>query len=223
MSAPRPPAGVYLVLDADVCRSAGNRPEDVAAVAVAAGISAVQLRAKRAATRELLDLTERLAEVVSGRATLLVNDRLDVVLGARSRGFPVDGVHLGQSDLPASVARDLLGPAATIGLSAVAHRDIVSAVAGGAADHVGAGVFRMTATKRDAPPPLGASGLADVVRRCDLPVVAIGGLTAADARAVRASGAAAMAVVSAVCSAADPGGAARELVAAWDAADGSAS
>ncbi len=83
MSAPRPPAGVYLVLDADVCRSAGNRPEDVAAVAVAAGISAVQLRAKRAGTRELLDLTERLAEVVSGRATLLVNDRLDVVLGAR--------------------------------------------------------------------------------------------------------------------------------------------
>ncbi len=219
----RTPAGVYLVLDADVCRAAGHRPEDVAAAAVEAGVGAVQIRSKRAGTRELLDLTENVAAVVAGRATVLVNDRVDVALAARSRGALVDGVHLGQSDLPASVARSLLGEAATVGVSAVADRDVVVAVADGAADHVGAGVFRMTATKRDAPPPLGATGLAEVVRRCSLPVVAIGGLNADDARAVRASGAAAMAVVSAVCAAADPGRAARELVAAWDAAGRSAS
>lgn len=219
MSAPRTPTGVYLVLDADVCRSAGHRPEAVAAAAVTAGVASVQLRAKRAGTRELLELTERLADAVSGRAMLLVNDRTDVVLGARSRGVRVDGVHLGQSDLPASVARELLGAEATIGVSAVSEKDVAAAVAGGAADHVGAGVFRMTATKRDAPAPLGATGLARVVGRCGLPVVAIGGLTAADARVVRRSGAAAMAVVSAVCAAADPGAAARDLVAAWDAAD----
>lgn len=226
-SAPRParvPSGIYLVLDADVCRGAGHRPQDVAAAAVSAGAGAVQVRAKHHGTRALLDLTLRVADAVAGRVPLLVDDRTDVVLAARARGARVDGVHVGQRDLPAADARELLGPDAVVGLSAATPAQIADALAAGAADHLGVGAFRATTTKHDAPPPLGAGGLAALVALAGaeggpgLPVVAIGGLGAADALAVRRAGAGALAVVSAVCAAPDPGAAARELVAAWDTA-----
>lgn len=215
MSAPRRPQGIYLVLDADVCRRAGHDPRAVAAVAVDAGIGAVQVRAKHADTRALLELTLRLADVVAGRVPLLVDDRSDVAFAARARGSQVDGVHLGQGDLPPAAARDLLGPDAVIGLSAATPAQVVAACREGAADHVGAGAYRATATKPDAPPPLGVVGLRALVEQATLPVVAIGGLGAADVPAVRGAGAAALAVVSAVCAAPDPAAAARELVATW--------
>jgi len=203
------------VLDVDVCRGGGHRPQDVAAAAVSAGVGAVQLRAKHEGTRALLDLTLRVADAVAGRVPLLVDDRCDVVLAARSRGARVDGVHVGQRDLPAADARDLLGPDAVVGLSAATPAQVAAALEEGAADHLGVGTFRATSTKQDAPPPLGAVGLAGLVARSGLPVVAIGGLVASDAPAVRGAGAAALAVVSAVCAAPDPGASARELVAAW--------
>jgi thiamine-phosphate diphosphorylase len=215
VSAPRTPQGIYLVLDADVCRSAGHAPHDVAAAALDAGIGAVQLRAKHDSTRSALDLTLRVADVTGGRVPLLVDDRTDVVLAARRRGARVDGVHLGQSDLPARDARDLLGPGALVGLSAATPSQVDAAHTDDAADHLGAGAFRSTATKSDAPLALGLGGLQRLVARAVLPVVAIGGLRVEDVRAVRRAGVAAIAVVSAICAAPDPGTAARALTSAW--------
>lgn len=210
------PGGVYLVLDADVCTRAGHHPAQVAGSAVRAGVGAVQVRAKRATARELVELTAAVADALrlAGPAVLVVDDRVDVALAARARGAHVDGVHVGRRDLEVDDARALLGPDALIGASA-ALPEHVRAAAG--ADYLGSGPVRLTPTKPEAGPAIGVDGLATAVAAAaGRPVVAIGGLDVADAPALRAAGVHAMAVVSAVCAAPDPGEAARRLVEAWD-------
>ncbi len=210
----RLPGGVYLVLDTDVCAAAGHRTAEVAAAAVRAGVRTVQLRAKRAGVRDQVALAVAVADALRDAppAVLLVDDRADVALAARSRGARVDGVHVGQHDLEVSDARALLGPDAVIGVS-VGRPDLLSAAAG--ADYVGSGPVRLTPTKPEAGPALGPDGVRAVADATALPVVAIGGITTADTAALRAAGAHAVAVVSAVCAAADPGRAAAALVDAW--------
>lgn len=217
-AAPALPGGVYLVLDADVCARAGHHPAQVAGAAVRAGVGTVQVRAKRASVRELVDLTVAVADALrlAGPAALVVDDRVDVALAARARGASVDGVHVGQRDLEVDDARALLGADALIGVSAALPEHVRAAPG---ADHVGSGPVRLTPTKPEAGPALGFDGLRRAVdAAAGRPVVAIGGLTASDAPALRAAGAHAMAVVSAVCAAHDPGAAAAALVAAWDGA-----
>lgn len=213
------PAGPYLVLDADVCTAAGRPATHVAASAVRAGIRVVQVRAKRADVRALVDLTVAVAHAVRavGGATVLVDDRVDVALAARARGAEVAGVHLGQRDLAAADARAVLGPDALVGLS-VARAAHARAVPADLVDYLGAGPVRLTPTKPEADVAIGFDGLAALAGPSRLPVVAIGGLGALDAARVRAAGAHGLAVVSAVCSAADVGAAAARLVQAWSAA-----
>jgi thiamine-phosphate diphosphorylase len=208
----------YVVTDA---RAAGPRDVlDVVRAAVAGGASAVQLREKTASARALFELVMRVAEVTAGHALLLVDDRVDVFLAARTAGARVDGVHLGQSDLPVGLARHLVGPEAVVGLTANtrAHLDDVAALPGGTVDYLGVGVIRPTATKPDHPVPLGYEGFARIAAATPLPCVAIGGVTVADTRPLKAAGATGLAVVSAVCAAPDPARAARELAEAWEAA-----
>lgn len=209
-----------LVTDAALCGERGV-PALVAA-AVAGGVTTVQLRDKRAGHDELLRGLEAVAEAVAGRATLLVNDRLDVVLAARARGIRVDGVHLGQGDASVLEAREALGPDAVIGLTAntPAHVEAVARMPRGTVDYLGVGVIRPTSTKPDHPPALGVDGfarIAGLAAEAGLPCVAIGGVGAADAAGLRRAGAAGVAVVSVVCAAEDPAGAAREIVTAWEA------
>jgi thiamine-phosphate diphosphorylase len=209
------PGGAYLVLDADTCAAAARRPADVARAAVDAGVRVLQVRAKRAPVRDLVALTVEVAQAVRGSgATLLVDDRVDVALVVRARGAVVDGVHVGQTDLDVADVRRLLGPDAVVGVSAATPAELAR-VDGGLVDYVGSGPVRGTPTKPDAGPPLGLDGLRAAVAATTLPVVAIGGLGVADAAAVRGTGAHGLAVVSAVCAAADPTRAAQELVDAW--------
>jgi len=234
------PGGPYLVLDADTCASVGRAPADVAVSAARAGVAVVQVRAKRAAVRELVDLTVAVAAALhpltapigsrpggiapatgADRVVLVVDDRVDVALAARARGARVDGVHLGQRDLAASDARALLGPDAVIGVSA-ARPDELRAVASDVVDYVGTGPVRLTATKPEADVAVGFGGLVRAVSGTPLPVVAIGGLAAGDAAAVAATGAHGFAVVSVICAAVDVGAAARELADRWRAAQGAA-
>ncbi|MFS0705074.1 thiamine phosphate synthase [Cellulomonas sp. 179-A 9B4 NHS] len=210
----RLPGGVYLVLDADVCAAAGHAPAAVALAAVRAGVGTVQLRAKHAGVRDQVALAVAVADALRDGppAVLLVDDRADVALAARSRGARVDGVHVGRRDLEVADARALLGPDAVVGVS-VGRPELLPEAVG--ADYVGTGPVRLTPTKPEAGPALGADGVRAVVDATALPVVAIGGLTAADAPVLRRAGAHALAVVSAVCAAPDPGGAAAALVDAW--------
>jgi len=193
------------------------RLRDIVDAAVSAGVTVVQLRDKIATGGELFARTLDLADVIAGRCAFVVDDRLDVVLAARSRGARVDGVHLGQSDLPVDAARTLLGPAALIGWTAntPAHLSVAHALPARTVDYLGVGVIRATQTKPDHPTPLGIEGFAEIAASTPLPCVAIGGIGEGDVAALRGAGAAGVAVVSAVCAADDPGSVVRALRAAW--------
>ncbi|MFH8249271.1 thiamine phosphate synthase [Microbacterium sp. B2969] len=185
--------------------------------AVDAGVTVVQLRSKAADAGELLVQAIVLSRVIAGRAAFVVDDRLDIVLAARDAGARVDGIHLGQRDLPPVAARRLLGAEALIGWTAntPAHFAAAAELPEGTLDYLGVGVIRPTATKPDHPAPLGVAGFAALARSTDFPCVAIGGVTAADAAALRDAGAAGIAVVSAICGADDPGAAGRAFVDAF--------
>jgi thiamine-phosphate pyrophosphorylase len=197
--------GLYLVTDPDLI---GDRDlVDVVSGAVDGGATCVQLRDKRATTRRLVEDAGRLRAVLAPRGVpLLINDRVDVALAVGA-----DGVHLGRDDLDPVTARDLLGPDAIVGLS-VETADDVDRARDLAVDYVAVSPVFETPTKRDTLDAWGPDGLADVRRRTDHTIVAIGGINRDTIGDVAASGADAVAVVSAVCAAPDPRAAAADLV-----------
>ena len=172
---------------------------DVVGAALRAGTPAVQLRDKMLPPRDLLPLAHRIRALARDAGALfLVNDRLDLALAAQA-----DGVHLGPDDLPVAAARRIAPPGFLIGHSADDPAAARAAVAAGA-DYIGCGTVFPTGTKADAGAAIGLRRLADVVRCVHVPVVAIGGITAARAPEVFGAGAAGCAVVSAVMAATDP-------------------
>ncbi|MDF2047389.1 thiamine phosphate synthase [Microbacterium sp. Kw_RZR3] len=194
-------------------RVAFSRLRDIVDESVDAGVTVVQLRDKVATGGELYPRALDLADVIAGRCAFVVDDRLDIVLAARANGARVDGIHLGQSDLPVDVARTLLGPDALVGWTAntPAHLAAAAAFPDGTIDYLGVGVIRATATKPDHPRPLGVDGFAELAASTVLPCVAIGGIDVDDVGPLRRAGAAGVAVVSAVCAADDPGAVVRAL------------
>jgi len=183
----------------------------IVSAAIAGGATVVQLRDKRVDAAELIRRTCVLSEVIAGRVPLLVDDRVDVALAARDAGARVDGVHLGQSDIPPVTARRLLGARAVIGWTAntPAHLCAAAALPAGTLDYLGVGVIRPTATKADHPPALGIAGFGALAASTALACVAIGGVEPGDVTPLRRAGAAGVAVVSAICGADDPEAAAR--------------
>jgi len=206
---------LMLVTDTALCGERGVPA--VVAEAVAGGVTIVQVREKHAEDRTVLALVEQIAAAIDGRATLILNDRLDIAIKARERGFRIDGVHLGQSDASVERARAELGPDAVVGLTAnrPEHFAAVARLPRGTVDYCGVGVVRPTTTKPNHPEPLGVDGWARLTAPVDLPCVAIGGIVASDAGPLRAAGAAGVAVVSAICAAPDPRAAAQAFVRAW--------
>jgi thiamine-phosphate pyrophosphorylase len=215
-SAPRSPArslshhldGFYAVLDRDDEQLAEQlvSPDGAAA-------RVLQLRIKPDIPLSALALTRigRMAREVCDRhgAALIINDRLDVALACGA-----DGVHLGQRDLALADARAALaacGRQLWIGISTHDVAQVRDAVALGA-DYLGFGPVFATPTKANPDPVTGVAGLAEAVRAAGkTPVVAIGGITPADAAAVYAAGAAAICAISAVNAAPDLAAAGRAL------------
>lgn len=214
--------GIYLVADAD--STAGRPLSDIVEAAVTGGVTVIQLRCKNLSAGLFLQEVLAAARASAGRAQIIVNDRVDVYLAARAAGAEVHGVHIGQSDLPPELVRALIGPDAVLGLSAAEPEelDAAHALPPGTVDYLGIGAVRATPTKPDHPQPLGFTGLAAATSRCTLPTVAIGGVGAGDSAQLIAAGTNGMAVVRAICAAADPRTAAAELVAEWAAAEAEA-
>lgn len=206
---------LYLVTDPDLCGARGV--VETVRLAVDGGARIVQLRDKIATDAEIADQLVELSRVIDGRALLVVNDRLDAALAARDQGAKVDGVHLGQGDASVLRAREALGADALIGLTANSHEhfEAVRALPAGTVDYLGVGVIRPTRTKPDHPPALGVEGFRALVETTALPCVAIGGVGIDDTEALRAAGAAGLAVVSALCAAPDPAEAADAFVRRW--------
>ena len=202
---------LYLVTDTGLCRP--RAVADVVRAAVAGGVSAVQVRDKAAGRRELYDLTLAVRDALADTpgVALIVNDAVDVALLAGA-----DGVHVGQDDLPAAEVRGLIGPDLLLGLSIGCGADLERALTlpAGTVDVVGIGPVWATPTKPDAAGQLGLAGVALLAERAGaagLPSVAIGGISAANADAVWASGVDGICVVSEICAAPDPAQAARRL------------
>lgn len=199
-----------------VTAGSSRRTVEVAAAAAGAGAGIVQVRAKDLSAAGLLELTLAVARAV-GRASaatrVVVDDRCDIAFAAMRAGANVHGVHLGQDDLPVADARALLGPRAVIGLT-TGTLELVRAAqeVTGLIDYVGAGPFRPTPTKDSGRPALGAAGYPPLVAATSLPVVAIGDVRPADARALAGTGVAGVALVRAIMNAPDPAGAVREVL-----------
>jgi len=184
----------------------------VVTAAVAGGVTMVQLRDKDAGDVELVVIARELRGALPRSVPLIVNDRVAVALAGG-----VEGVQVGWADAPAAEARAAVGPDRLVGQSASTD-DEVAQLDPALLDYVGLGPFAATATKPDAGVPLGPARFTELRRRIARPVVAIGGIGAANAGAAIAAGADGVAVVSAICGKADPRGAAAALRAAIDAA-----
>ncbi|MGN9810865.1 thiamine phosphate synthase [Micromonospora sp. BQ11] len=181
-----------------------------AALPVARGELVVQVRVGDDATdREAYDLSRRVVALCARHdVTCLVNDRLHVALAVGAAGG-----HVGAHDLPVGAARRVLGSAAVLGATAREPGAATEAVAAGAS-YLGVGPFRPTRTKDGLPPAIGVAGVRAVAEAVTVPVIAIGGVTAADVRELRAAGAYGVAVVGALSGAADPARATAELLGA---------
>lgn len=188
-----------LCLVTDRSLANGRSLAGIVAAAVKGGVTMVQLRDKTASTRAFIEDARALKALLAPpRVPLLLNDRIDVALAAGA-----DGAHVGQADMPVALVRKLLGPKAIVGLSitqsAEARAEDIEF-----ADYLGVGPIFPQLTKPDAAPTLGLEGLAEIRRITSKPIVAIGGVTAANVRAVRLAGADGVAVVSAIMGAQDP-------------------
>jgi len=189
----------YLVTAAS--RSAGRTTPEVVAAAIDGGIDVVQLRDKGASARERYETGLRLRELTAEAGVpLIVNDRVDL-----AAAVDADGVHLGQSDLPASVARERLGASSVVGVSASTVDEAREAEAAGA-DYLGVGAVYGTASK-DVPDEqngIGTDRIAAVADAVGIPVIGIGGVDASNAGRVVDAGATGVAVLSAITAAEDP-------------------
>jgi len=188
----------------------GDDPADLVARARAAergGASMIQLRLKDV---DALTLTAVGRALVAALAIpVIVNDRVDVALACGAAG-----AHLGADDIPVAALRPVLPAGFILGASAGTDAELAATVG---ADYVGIGAVYATASKADAGAAIGVAEfarMATAAERLGLPVVAVGGVTAARAAALTAAGATGVAVIGAVFGAADPESGARALRAA---------
>jgi thiamine-phosphate pyrophosphorylase len=200
---------LYLVTDPAMTARRGL--VETVAAAVDGGVTLVQLRHKDGPFRLMVETGRALmVRLAPHGIPLIVNDRLDVV-----HAIGAAGVHVGQDDLPPAAVRALLGPRAIIGLS-ITREEELGTFDPATVDYVGLGPIFSTGTKADAAVALGPAVFASIRRQLRCPVVAIGGITGANAAQAIAAGADGIAVVSAICGAADPRAAAHALRAAID-------
>jgi thiamine-phosphate pyrophosphorylase len=206
---PRVDFSLYLITDR---QQTGGRPlPEVIRAALRAGVRGIQLREKDLGTRPLLALARELSALARPyRATVLVNDRVDVCCAAGSAG-----VHLPASGLPVSVARRLLGPDRLIGVSTHSADEAARADADGA-DLILLGPIFETPTKRAFGPPIGLGELERARGRCRVPLFGVGGITNERVRDVLNAGARGVAVVASVMAAGDVERACQDLLRALE-------
>ena len=176
--------------------------------AVDGGVTIVQYRSTCPHYATLLAEATALHKLLrSVGVPLIINNRIDLALE-----IDAEGAHIGQSDMPTADARRLLGADKILGLS-VSTEEQMRAVDANVVDYVGCGPVFPTISKLNAPKDLGIEGWAKLARLSPVPVVAIGGIDAARARAIRATGlCAGIAVVSAICSSPTPKEVAQSLL-----------
>jgi thiamine-phosphate pyrophosphorylase len=201
---------LYVVVGPD-CAGA-RRPSDIAVAAVQGGATMVQLRFKRMDRSRLIEEGREIVRLLRPSGVpVIVNDDVEAAVEIEAQG-----AHVGQGDMAPEKARKLMGGEMILGLS-ITGSGQVDSVDEAIVDYLGVGPVFLTATKSDAAAPMGLDGMAAVCRSTRLPVAAIGGIDVENTAAVIRAGADGIAVVSAVCSAADPRVAAELLARAVEA------
>ena len=153
------------------------------------GVTIVQLREKNLTTNQYYQLAKQVKEITDAyQVPLIIDDRLDVCLAVDAAGL-----HIGDDELPVSVARQVLGPEKILGVTAKTVKRALEAEEGGA-DYLGTGAIFPTTTKENAPITL-ISTLKTICQRVAIPVVAIGGLTSENIEQLMDTGIAGVAVV----------------------------
>ena len=181
---------LYPIIDAETLRLRGVSLLQMASSLKVAGVRLLQYRDKTGDDRTILKHAEMLVELFEGTgAKLIMNDRADLMMLARW-----DGVHLGQEDLSPEDARIVIGDGRLIGVST--HTDEQVRVAEATrADYVAIGPVFATGTKANAAPVVGLEGVRRARALTTKPLVAIGGITRANARSVIEAGADSVAVI----------------------------
>ena len=217
----------YLIVGPE---NTNGRPiENILKAALNAGFTCVQLRSKIASAREMIELSRRCADVIaelkkSEKVALLINDRLDVALAAQSRGIKVDGIHVGQDDIPVEICRKYLGNKAIVGLTPrkVNMIDYIKSHKFNGVNYFGVGPLHASTSKPEAGRQVDGSvitrtidELSALVKISPVPVIVGGGVTAEDLPLIANTGATGFFVISAVTGADDPYMAAKNLVNLW--------
>jgi len=193
----------YAIVDAELLAARGVALQDFARELRAAGVGWLQYRDKAGSPQEVLRAAALLREALAGSGCrLILNDRADLAVLA---GF--DGVHVGQGDLSPDDARRVVGPSKIVGVST--HTDEqVRAAELSCADYVAIGPAFATGTKADAEQVVGLEGVRRARALTHKPLVAIGGITRANARSVLDAGADSVAVISGLFA---PGGSVEQV------------
>lgn len=180
--------------------------EEAVELAIKGGATIIQLREKDCTSREFYELALSIKDITDAyEVPLIINDRLDIALAVHA-----DGVHLGQSDIPVQVARNVMGPNCIVGATANTLEKAKEAWQSGA-DYLGVGDVFGSATKNDTKPV----ELKELKKICDtvkIPVVAIGGISKKNIHLLKDTGVAGVAVISAVLGQTDITAAAEELI-----------
>jgi thiamine-phosphate pyrophosphorylase len=179
---------LYAIIDP--AQISARSPAEICAELLASGVRLIQLRDKHAASGDFLEVALQLAGLVrDSGGTFILNDRTDVAIAANA-----DGVHLGHEDLPVESARALVGEKRLIGYS-THNLDQLRDADSSSADYVAFGPVFATASKQNPDPVVGLEGLRAARKLTRKPLVAIGGITLENARAVLEAGADSVAVI----------------------------
>jgi thiamine-phosphate pyrophosphorylase len=195
---------LYLVTDRDLFP--GIRLAEAVEQAIRGGVTVVQLREKKSSSRDFYTVAKEIKKITDCHSVpLIINDRLDIALAVDAAG-----VHVGQDDLPARVARRALaGTGKLLGVSAATAAEALQAQDDGA-DYIGAGSVFATDTKKDVRPLL-LEELIKIKQAVGIPVVAIGGISGNNVRLLQGTGIDGIAVVSAILGSDDAQKAAADL------------
>ncbi|MDV6251828.1 thiamine phosphate synthase [Vibrio sp. EA2] len=171
----------------------------VVSKAVEGGVTMVQVREKHGDVRAFIERAQAVKDILKNtNVPLIINDRVDVALAVDA-----DGVHLGQSDMPAHTARELIGPDKILGLS-IEDEQQLAEVDTLPIDYIGLSAIYATPTKTNTQKHWGIDGLKMALNTTTLPIVAIGGINESTIPALSATGVHGLALVSAICHADDP-------------------
>jgi len=181
--------GLYVITDG----ISANDHLNMANAACEGGAGVVQLRAKDLPLRDALQAALQIRRItITAKVLFIVNDRIDLAMASKA-----DGVHLGDDDIPANIARQVMRRHAVIGISASTTELANQALANGAS-YLGTGAVFATSTKTDAGEPIGLEQLRKITEHTPLPVAAIGGIDSTNIQSVIDHGAQMACVISAI-------------------------